>query len=225
MNWGCGRCTVPEWDARLLSTPVPAIEKRAYAALTVDGPSDFRHFARHAEDRRHHLFRRRPPPVRGRLRHHSHRPQGRPCRAQRRGQDHALPPDPGRAGAGGRRDHPAPARPHRRRGARGAVVGNLAAGHGAAGRYRTRRADGRGRDRPDPHRIAEIQARLADIDAWSAEGRASSILKGLGFDAEAATAALLGLFRRLADARGAGGRAVCAARLSAAGRTDQLPRP
>jgi ATP-binding cassette subfamily F protein 3 len=36
----------------------------------------------------------------------------------------------------------------------------------------------------DPHRIAEIQARLTDIDAWSAEGRAASILKGLGFDAE-----------------------------------------
>jgi ATP-binding cassette subfamily F protein 3 len=34
----------------------------------------------------------------------------------------------------------------------------------------------------DAHRIAEIQARLADIDAWSAEGRAASILKGLGFD-------------------------------------------
>lgn len=34
----------------------------------------------------------------------------------------------------------------------------------------------------DPHRIAEIQARLADIDAWSAEARASPILKGLGFD-------------------------------------------
>ncbi|MEM9969183.1 MAG: ABC-F family ATP-binding cassette domain-containing protein [Pseudomonadota bacterium] len=32
-------------------------------------------------------------------------------------------------------------------------------------------------------RIAEIQARLTDIDAWSAEGRAASILKGLGFDA------------------------------------------
>ena len=29
------------------------------------------------------------------------------------------------------------------------------------------------------------QPRLADIDAWSAEGRASAILKGLGFDAEA----------------------------------------
>ena len=34
----------------------------------------------------------------------------------------------------------------------------------------------------DSTRIAEIQTRLADIDAWSAEGRASSILKGLGFD-------------------------------------------
>ncbi len=36
----------------------------------------------------------------------------------------------------------------------------------------------------DPHRIADIQTRLADIDAWSAEARASSILKGLGFDFE-----------------------------------------
>ena len=33
----------------------------------------------------------------------------------------------------------------------------------------------------DPGRIADIQTRLADIDAWSAEARASSILKGLGF--------------------------------------------
>ncbi|MBW7921412.1 MAG: ABC-F family ATP-binding cassette domain-containing protein [Rubellimicrobium sp.] len=33
----------------------------------------------------------------------------------------------------------------------------------------------------DPHRIADIQTRLADIDAWSAEGRASAILRGLGF--------------------------------------------
>ncbi|MCL4675105.1 MAG: ATP-binding cassette domain-containing protein [Pararhodobacter sp.] len=36
----------------------------------------------------------------------------------------------------------------------------------------------------DAHRIAEIQARLADIDAWSAEARASAILKGLGFTHE-----------------------------------------
>ena len=36
----------------------------------------------------------------------------------------------------------------------------------------------------DPARIAEVQTRLADIDAWSAEGRASSILKGLGFTYE-----------------------------------------
>jgi len=36
----------------------------------------------------------------------------------------------------------------------------------------------------DPARISEVQARLTDIDAWSAEGRASAILKGLGFTAE-----------------------------------------
>ncbi|MCB1337278.1 MAG: ABC-F family ATP-binding cassette domain-containing protein [Maritimibacter sp.] len=41
----------------------------------------------------------------------------------------------------------------------------------------------------DPHRIAEIQTRLADIDAWSAEARAAAILKGLGFDDEAQTRA------------------------------------
>ena len=35
----------------------------------------------------------------------------------------------------------------------------------------------------DPTRIADIQNRLTDIDAWSAEARASSILKGLGFTA------------------------------------------
>lgn len=37
----------------------------------------------------------------------------------------------------------------------------------------------------DPHRIAEIQMRLADIDAHSAEARAATILAGLGFDADA----------------------------------------
>ena len=37
----------------------------------------------------------------------------------------------------------------------------------------------------DPARIAAVQTRLADIDAWSAEGRASAILKGLGFDYDA----------------------------------------
>ncbi len=36
----------------------------------------------------------------------------------------------------------------------------------------------------DPDKIAENQARLADIGAWSAEARAASILKGLGFDHE-----------------------------------------
>ena len=37
----------------------------------------------------------------------------------------------------------------------------------------------------DPHRIAEIHTRLADIDAHSAESRAATILAGLGFDADA----------------------------------------
>ena len=37
----------------------------------------------------------------------------------------------------------------------------------------------------DAHRIAEIQLRLADIQAHSAEARAATILHGLGFDAEA----------------------------------------
>jgi ATP-binding cassette, subfamily F, member 3 len=36
----------------------------------------------------------------------------------------------------------------------------------------------------DPARIADIQTRLTDIDAWSAEARAASILKGLGFTDE-----------------------------------------
>ncbi len=35
-----------------------------------------------------------------------------------------------------------------------------------------------------PARIAEIQTRLAEIDAWSAEARASAILRGLGFSHE-----------------------------------------
>lgn len=34
----------------------------------------------------------------------------------------------------------------------------------------------------DPNRISEIHMRLADIDAHSAEGRASNILRGLGFE-------------------------------------------
>jgi ATP-binding cassette subfamily F protein 3 len=37
----------------------------------------------------------------------------------------------------------------------------------------------------DPHRIADIQTRLTDIGAHSAEARAASILNGLGFDTAA----------------------------------------
>lgn len=42
----------------------------------------------------------------------------------------------------------------------------------------------------DPHRIADIHTRLADIDAHSAEARAATILNGLGFNAEAQQKAL-----------------------------------
>ncbi|MCA9579919.1 MAG: ABC-F family ATP-binding cassette domain-containing protein, partial [Myxococcales bacterium] len=37
----------------------------------------------------------------------------------------------------------------------------------------------------DPHRIADIQLRLTDIDAYTAPSRAARILAGLGFDEEA----------------------------------------
>ncbi|GJM01751.1 MAG: glycosyl transferase family 1 [Rhodomicrobium sp.] len=37
----------------------------------------------------------------------------------------------------------------------------------------------------DPHRIADIQTRLVDIDAYTAPARAATILAGLGFDEEA----------------------------------------
>ena len=36
----------------------------------------------------------------------------------------------------------------------------------------------------DPNRIADIHTRLADIDAYSAEARAATILAGLGFDSD-----------------------------------------
>jgi ATP-binding cassette subfamily F protein 3 len=42
----------------------------------------------------------------------------------------------------------------------------------------------------DPHRIAEIQTRLADIDAHAAPARAARILAGLGFDEAAQNRAL-----------------------------------
>ncbi|WP_135504985.1 ABC-F family ATP-binding cassette domain-containing protein [Roseovarius aestuariivivens] len=50
----------------------------------------------------------------------------------------------------------------------------------------TERADllARSERETDGETIAEIQTRLADIDAWSAEARAASILKGLGFTDE-----------------------------------------
>ncbi|KAA0917554.1 ABC-F family ATP-binding cassette domain-containing protein [Aquicoccus porphyridii] len=48
----------------------------------------------------------------------------------------------------------------------------------------TERAELMAEESQDAHRIAEVQTRLADIDAWSAEARASAILRGLGFTPE-----------------------------------------
>ena len=77
----------------------------------------------------------------------------------------------------------------------------------------------------DPTRIAEIQTRLVDIDAHSAEARAASILAGLGFD-EAAQGRPCRSFSggwRMRVALAAV--LFSAAGSSAAGRTDQLSRP
>ena len=87
-----------------------------------------------------------------------------------------------------------------------------------------RRCSSRRRPSSDPHRIAEIQTRLADIGAHSAPARAASILSGLGFDA-AATRTV-----RAASSPAAGGcgwrsRRCCSpAGRAAARRADQLPR-
>ena len=76
----------------------------------------------------------------------------------------------------------------------------------------------------DPHRIAEIQTRLVDIDAHSAPSRAAAILSGLGFSTADQAQALCGIFRRLAHARGARRHAVLRAGPAAARRADQLSR-
>ena len=76
----------------------------------------------------------------------------------------------------------------------------------------------------DPHRIAEIQTRLADIGAHAAPARAAAILAGLGFDAAGAATPLHGLLRRLAHARRARRGAVLRAGPAAARRADQLSR-
>ena len=58
----------------------------------------------------------------------------------------------------------------------------------------------------DPDRIGEIHARLLDIDAWSAEARASEVLMGLGFkhaDLSRATREFSGGWRMRAAIAGA----------------------
>ena len=76
----------------------------------------------------------------------------------------------------------------------------------------------------DPHRIAEIQTRLADMGAHAAPARAAEILAGLGFSHEAQQRPCSRILRRLAHARGAGGDPLCRARSAAARRADELSR-
>ncbi len=77
----------------------------------------------------------------------------------------------------------------------------------------------------DPHELGDIHARLEAIDAYSAPARAASILAGLGFPRGGPGAAVLGILRRLAHARGAGGDPVLRPRPAAARRADELSRP
>ena len=69
----------------------------------------------------------------------------------------------------------------------------------------------------DPHRIAEIQTRLVDIDAHSAPARAAAILERSRLFHIGAGAAGRRIFRRLAHARRTGGDAVRRTRPAAAG--------
>ncbi len=182
--------------------------------------------AGHARHRRPHRPYCRPHAAGRRRRAHPDRRARRPGRAQRHRQDHAVRRH--------RRRHRARARQ------RGdvAALAHRTAGAGSAGR--TGQAASTSCSRPtasaaallaeaetaqDPHRIAEIQTRLADIGAHAAPARAASILAGLGFpsaDQQRACAEFSGGWRmRVALA------AVlfAAARSAAARRADQLSRP
>ena len=57
----------------------------------------------------------------------------------------------------------------------------------------------------EPNRIADIQTRLADIDAHSAEARAGAILHGLGFSNDDQQRPCSAFSGGLADARRTGG--------------------
>ncbi len=91
---------------------------------------------------------------------------------------------------GNRDDHPAPRRAHRPRRAGGAGRPAKPDRIRAGGRRRARELLSEAETATDPLRIAEIQTRLADIDAHAAPARAARILSGLGFDEAAQQRAL-----------------------------------
>ena len=140
----------------------------------------------HARARRSLDPDRRPPAAGGGLGAASDRRACRPGRPQRHRQDHAVPRDRRRD----RRSSTARST-CRRAPAIGRLAQEAPGRTGAADRRGARRRQGaarparRSRERADPHRIAEIQTRLADIGAHAAPARAAAILAGLGFGAEA----------------------------------------
>ena len=143
----------------------------------------------------------------------------------RRGQDDAFPADPGAAHARWRQHLGGPPAP-----ASGVSRRRRRAPRSRCSRRCWRRMKngaallGDTSDDPRPHR--GVQTRLADIDAWSGEARASAILKGLGFTKEEQAMPCSALLGRLADARGAEPVSFFRpARPAAARRTDELPRP
>ena len=141
---------------------------------------------RHARARRHLDPRCRPPAAGRRVRAHSGRRARRPGRPQRHRQDDAVPRD---RAASSPLEHGAiglPARARIGRLAQEAPGGPESADRGRArGRHRAHALLAEAETAHDPHRIAEIQTRLADIDAHAAPARAAAILAGLGFDAAA----------------------------------------
>ena len=95
----------------------------------------------------------------------------------------------------------------------------------AQGRHRTRRSSWpEAETAQDPHRIAEIQTRLADIGAHAAPARAAVDPVGPGLFQCRSGSPLLGILRRLAHAGRARRHVVRRAGAAAARRADQLSR-
>ena len=179
----------------------------------------------HAAHQRPHLPHRGADDLRQGHGGHSGGAQGRLRRAQRLRQDHAAAADLGRAASRRRRHQHSALHPHRLGGAGGAGRPGKPDRRRARRRQGARRTAGRGGDgaRSRPHRrhprTPQRHRRPCRTGAGGAHPGRPRLRRG------GAAAAVLGIFGRLAHARGAGGHAVHRARPAAARRADQLSRP